>query len=348
MIEALSLKPSLEARSPKPETLLRVADLSVHIATRKGLVRPVDRVTFSLVSGRTLGIVGESGCGKSMLCRALIRLLPPGGHIARGAELHFNGVDMGALSEKSLSRIRGRDMAMVFQNPMTALNPVMRVGKQIGESLRLHTTTARKSVRDATVNCLRQVGIPHPDRYVDCYPHQLSGGMRQRVVIAVALCCRPKLLIADEPTTALDVTVQAEILRRFDQMQGESGMAIILVTHDLAIAANHTDEVAVMYGGKIVEHAPTSVLFSRMRHPYTRTLMSAVPRLDAPAGEPFRTIEGQPPDLSNPPPGCGFADRCPYVRPICCQAVPPLTGCNNDMDHRLACFFPLGDGQDRR
>ncbi|MCX5883373.1 MAG: ABC transporter ATP-binding protein [Deltaproteobacteria bacterium] len=344
MIETLPLKPRLETPNPKLKALLRVTDLSVRIDTRKGLVRPVDGVSFSLDSGRTLGIVGESGCGKTMLCRALIRLLPPGGYIVRGAEMRFNGVDMGALSEKLLCRIRGRDMAMVFQNPMTALNPVMRVGKQIGENLRLHTATARKDVRDATVNCLRQVGMPHPDRYVDCYPHQLSGGMRQRVVIAVALCCRPKLLIADEPTTALDVTVQAEILRRFDRLQDKYGMSIILVTHNLAIAANHADEVAVMYGGKIVEYAPTDVLFSRMRHPYTRTLMGAVPRLDAPAGEPFRTIEGQPPDLSNPPMGCGFADRCQYVRPICHRAVPPLTGCNNN--HRFACFFPLDEWQD--
>jgi oligopeptide/dipeptide ABC transporter ATP-binding protein len=169
--------------------------------------------------------------------------------------------------------------------------------------------------------------------------------MRQRVLIAVALCCRPGLLIADEPTTALDVTVQAEILRLFDRLQGESGMAIILVTHDLSIAANHTDEVAVMYGGKIVEHAPTGVLFSRMLHPYTQTLMGAIPRLDAPAGEPFKTIEGQPPDLMNPPVGCVFADRCPHARPICRQDAPPLRACNNS-DHRFACFFPLDNGQD--
>jgi oligopeptide/dipeptide ABC transporter ATP-binding protein len=325
--------------------LLQVADLSIRINTPKGLVRPVDSVSFSLASGRTLGIVGESGCGKSMLCRALIRLLPAGGHITRNAKVRFNGVDLGALSEKSLCRIRGRDMAMVFQNPMTALNPVMRVGKQIGENLRLHTATSRKGVRDATVNCLRQVGMVHPDRYVDCYPHQLSGGMRQRVAIAMALCCRPQLLIADEPTTALDVTVQAEILRRFDRLQGESGMAIILITHNLAIAANHTDEVAVMYGGKIVEHASTGVLFGRMRHPYTRTLMAAVPRLDAAAGEPFVTIEGQPPDLSNPQAGCCFADRCRYSRPLCRRAAPPLT-CSNNNDHRFACFFPLDQGQD--
>jgi oligopeptide/dipeptide ABC transporter ATP-binding protein len=327
--------------------LLSVTDLSVRIVTPKGLVCPVDCVSLSLASGRTLGIVGESGCGKSMLCRALIRLLPPGGYIGQGAEMRFNGFNMGALSEKSLNRIRGRDMAMVFQNPMTSLNPVMRVGKQIGENLRLHTATARKDLRDATVNCLRQLGMPHADLYVDCYPHQLSGGMRQRVAIAVALCCRPKLLIADEPTTALDVTVQAEILRRFDRLQGESGMAIILVTHNLAIAANHADEVAVMYGGKIVEQAPAGVLFSRMRHPYTRALMDSVPRLDAPAGEPFITIEGQPPDLSKPQMGCGFADRCQYVHPICHRAVPPLTGRNNN-DHRFACFFPLCDEQIRK
>ena len=339
------LNPHKETPNPKPLPLLRVADLSVRIDTRKGLVRPVDRVSFNLDSGQTLGIVGESGCGKTMLCRALIRLLPPGGQIVRGAEIRFNGVDMEALSEKSLNRIRGRDMAMVFQNPMTALNPVMRVGNQITESLRLHLSMARKDLRDASVNCLRQVGMPHPDRYVDCYPHQLSGGMRQRVVIGVALCCRPKLLIADEPTTALDVTVQAEILRRFDRLQGESDMAIILVTHNLAIAASHTDEVAVMYGGRIVEHAPTGVLLRRMRHPYTQILMGAVPRMDVPPGEPFLTIAGQPPDLSNPPMGCGFADRCPYARPICHRDAPPLTGSSNK-DHQFACHFPLGDGKD--
>jgi oligopeptide/dipeptide ABC transporter ATP-binding protein len=260
--------------------------------------------------------------------------------------MQFNGVDMATLSEKSLNRIRGRDMAMVFQNPMTALNPVMRIGKQIGENLRLHTATARKDLRDVTVNCLHLVGMVHPDRYVDCYPHQLSGGMRQRVVIAMALCCRPKLLIADEPTTALDVTVQAEILRRFDRLQGATDMAIILVTHNLAIAANHTDEVAVMYGGKIVEHAPTEVLFSRMRHPYTQALMAAVPRLDAPTGEPFIMIEGQPPDLLKPPTGCGFADRCPSVRPLCRRDAPPVTACKSNNMHRFACFFPLGEGQD--
>ncbi|MFH0782682.1 MAG: ABC transporter ATP-binding protein [Pseudomonadota bacterium] len=324
--------------------LLSVTDLSVQINTGKALVRPVDRVTFSLRSGRTLGIVGESGCGKSMLCRALIRLLPPGGSIARDAEIRFNGVDMATLSEKSMNRIRGREIAMVFQNPMTALNPVMRVGKQIAENLLLHTTTARKDLPAATVYFLRQAGMSQPDRYVDTYPYQLSGGMRQRAAIAVALCCRPKLLLADEPTTALDVTVQAEILRVFDRLQSKSGMAIILVTHNLAIAATHTDEIAVMYGGKIVEQAPTDVLFRQMRHPYTLSLMSAIPRLDATAGEPFSTIEGQPPDLSKPQPGCGFADRCRYVRPLCHHTAPPVSRDSNH--HRFACFFPLGMGQD--
>jgi peptide/nickel transport system ATP-binding protein len=342
-MDPTAMKNTMNTSTADPAApLLSVVDLSVHIDTKKGQVRPVDSVSFSLASGRTLGIVGESGCGKSMLCRALIRLLPPGGY-ARGAKVQFNGVDMGALSEKSLNRIRGREMAMVFQNPMTALNPVMRVGKQIGENLRLHTATARKDLRDVTVNCLHRVGMVQPDRYVDCYPHQLSGGMRQRVVIAMALCCRPKLLIADEPTTALDVTVQAEILRRFDRLQDEFGMAIILVTHNLAIAANHTDEVAVMYGGKIVEHAPTEVLFSRMRHPYTQALMNVVPRLDAPTGEPFMTIGGQPPDLSKPPMGCGFAVRCPSVRSLCHRAAPPVTVYNNN--HRVACFFPFDEGQ---
>ncbi len=318
--------------------LLSVKNLSVRIETRRGMVRPVEAVSFSLASSRTLGIVGESGCGKSMLCRGLVRLLPPGGRIARGSRVRFNGVDIDSLSEKALSRIRGKDMALVLQNPMTALNPVMRVGKQIGENLRLHGKVPRKSLRGAAVDCLREVGIPHPERYVDCYPHQLSGGMRQRVLIAVALCCRPRLLIADEPTTALDVTVQSEILRRFDWLQAQSGMAIILITHDLSLAANHTDEVAVMYGGRIVEHAPTRVLFGSMRHPYTRSLMGAVPRLDAPSGKPFTTIEGQPPDLLNPPAGCVFADRCSHARPVCRQEAPPL--CGND-DHRFACFFPL-------
>ncbi len=255
--------------------------------------------------------------------------------------MHFNGVDIGTLPDKFFNRIRGRDISMVFQNPMTSLNPVMRVGKQIGENLRLHTTIASKEVREASVNCLLQVGMPNPECYLDCYPHQLSGGMRQRVVIAMALSARPKLLIADEPTTALDVTVQAEILERFHTMQIEFDMAIILVTHNLAIAANHTDEVAVMYGGKIVEYAPTSILFSRMLHPYTRALMNAIPRLDTAVDEPFKLIEGNPPDLANPSLGCGFANRCPYASDICHRTAPPLVGCKNNNGHRFACFFPL-------
>lgn len=326
--------------------VLRVSDLSVSIETPGGLIHPVNRVSFSLASGRALGIVGESGCGKSMLCRALIRLLPPGGQIGPSSKVHFNGLDMSSLSKKALNRLRGRDMAMVFQNPMSALNPVMRVGSQIGEKICMHGTAPRKSVRSAIVKWMEQAGIPNAERYLDCYPHQLSGGMRQRVLIAAALCCSPKLLIADEPTTALDVTLQTEILSRFDLLQAGSGMSIVLVTHDLSIAANHTDEVAVMYAGRIVEHAPTDKLFGRMRHPYTRALMDALPRLDAPAGEPFRTIEGSPPDPANPPAGCVFAARCTYARSLCRRFAPPLT--TNGFAHRFACFFPLEDDPSSR
>jgi peptide/nickel transport system ATP-binding protein len=327
------------------EPLLSVKDLGVRIDTGKDVVSPVDRVSFSVSPGRTIGIVGESGCGKSMLCRAIIRLLPPGGRIAQGSRVYFGGVEMGSISEKVLNRMRGKALAMVFQNPMTALNPVMRVGKQIGENLRRQIGVPRGSLRSVVVECLRQAGIPRPDRYLDCYPHQLSGGMRQRVLIAAALCRRPRMLIADEPTTALDATVQAEVLGLFDRVQRDSGLAIILVTHDLSIAANHTDEVAVMYGGRIVEHAPTRMLFCRMLHPYTQMLMRAVPRLDAPAGEPIGTIEGHPPNLMNPPAGCAFADRCPYCRPICRQDAPSLV-CGKNDGHGCACFFPLDNGRD--
>jgi peptide/nickel transport system ATP-binding protein len=314
-------------------------NLGVRIPTKNGLVRAVDDLSFSLEPGKVLGVVGESGCGKSMLCRSLLRLLPPGGYLTKDAKIDFNGIDMVSTSEKSMNEIRGRDIAMVFQDAMTALNPVMKVGKQISENLIRHADIDRKTIRAETLALLKAVAIPQPQRTVDCYPHQLSGGMRQRVVIAIALACKPKLLVADEPTTALDVTVQAGILNLLGKLQRELSMAMILVTHDLGVVAGHADEVAVMYGGRIVEQAPTVELFARMRHPYTRALMEAIPKLDTPAHEPLQTIEGQPPDLTNPPPGCRFSDRCPSFREKCREVQPPFV-INGREDHSYACFFP--------
>ena len=323
--------------------LLWVENLGVRIPTKNGVVRAVDDVSFSLEPGRTLGIVGESGSGKSMLCRSLLRLLPPGGFLTEDTQIEFDGSQLDGISQKAMNEIRGRDISMVFQDPMTALNPVMKVGKQIAENLIRHRDIDRKTLRDETLALLEAVAIPHPERCVDCYPHQLSGGMRQRVVIAIALACKPKLLVADEPTTALDVTVQAGILNLLGKLQRELSMAMILVTHDLGVVASHADEVAVMYGGQMVERAPTIELFHRMRHPYTRALMEAIPKLDTPAHEPLKTIEGHPPDLVNPPSGCRFAKRCPSTGDKCTEAEPPLT-LNGRADHSFACFYPNTNG----
>ncbi|MFZ4517574.1 MAG: ABC transporter ATP-binding protein [Microthrixaceae bacterium] len=304
------------------------------------MVRAVDGVSFSLERGRTLGIVGESGSGKSVLSRSIMGLL------ARNAErqgtVNFEGRDISGLSAEGYRELWGTEMAMVFQDPMTALNPVMRVGHQITESLRFHLGMDKSEAKETAIALLRAVKIPEPEKRFRAYPHEMSGGMRQRVVIAVALACGPKLLFADEPTTALDVTVQAQILDLLADQQRERFMAMILVTHDLGVVAGRAHDIAVMYAGRIVEKAPTSVLFAEMRMPYTEALLSAIPKLGDASHTRLAAIGGRPPDLVNPPKGCPFSPRCPYARERCHEEQPTLTESAATPGHFFACFYPVG------
>jgi len=320
--------------------LLEVAELRTHFLTPRGRVRAVDGVDLSLARGTTLGVVGESGSGKTILARSIMNLLPKH-NVRRTGRVRFMGRDLVGLDDREMRRLCGAQLAMVFQDPMRSLNPVMTVGRQITEPLRLHLAMPRDEARLHAVALLRSVNIPEPERRFDEYPHQLSGGMRQRVMIAAALACGPRLLFADEPTTALDVTVQAEILNLLQDSQRERFMAMVLVTHDLGVVAGRTDEVAVMYAGRIVEQAPTPLLFARMRHPYTEALFRSVPRVQDPSHTRLRVISGRPPDLIDPPPGCAFAPRCPYVQERCRVEAPRLEP-GGPGGQRFACFVPLG------
>jgi len=302
-------------------------------------------VSFTLERGRTLGVVGESGSGKTVLSRSIMGLLPAHNVVRRGT-VRFDGQDLTALSPKELRGFWGPQMAMVFQDPMTSLNPVMRVGAQITESLRTHLDVSRSYAAETAVNLLRSVGIPEPAQRMREYPHQLSGGMRQRVTIAIALACGPKLLFADEPTTALDVTVQAQILDLLDEQQRERFMAIVLVTHDLGVVAGRADDIAVMYAGRIVERAPTRTLFAEMRMPYTEALMRSIPRIADRSHTRLHAIGGRPPDLVSPPPGCRFAPRCPYVQDRCREEEPPLRPAAT-AGHKFRCWFPVGTPEGR-
>ncbi|NVO00146.1 MAG: ABC transporter ATP-binding protein [Geobacteraceae bacterium] len=313
--------------------LLDIRDLTVELRSPGGLIQPVDKVTFSLDRGKTLAVVGESGSGKSMLCRAILGLVPSRGSIV------FNGHEAGRLSAGVMNRIRGRDIGVVLQNPLSSLNPVMTIARQIMEPMRCHLKLSKRESREKTLNLLGAVGIPQPHERMACYPHQLSGGMRQRVAIAIALACDPQLLIADEPTTALDVTVQAEILGLLSRLQRERNMALILVSHDLGVVAGVADDIAVMYAGRIVELGPTGALFARMRMRYTRALFDAIPRIDEPLQRRLPDIPGQPPDFSALPVGCRFAPRCASAGEICHREYPPLTADNADR-HLFACWFP--------
>jgi oligopeptide/dipeptide ABC transporter ATP-binding protein len=322
--------------------LLALDNLSVSIPAKSGTLRALDHVFLTLEQGRTLALVGESGCGKSMLCRAIMGILPSSASM--GGRIVFDGQNLGSLGEKELNQIRGYRIGIVLQDPMSSLNPVMKIGPQIAEPMRHHLriSTARAMERAAAL--LDSVGISHPSERLACYPHHLSGGMRQRVAIAIALACDPQLLIADEPTTALDVTVQAELLNLLARLQKERNMAMILVTHDLGVVAGRTHDTAVMYAGRIVEQAPTMELFQRMRMPYTRALFNAIPRLDDPLHKILAAISGQAPDLCAPCAGCPFAPRCPRVQERCRVENPPLV-CDEDESHRYACWFPC-DGKD--
>ncbi len=321
--------------------LLNIENLRTHIHTNRGLVRAVDGVSFKLCQGKTLGIVGESGSGKSVLCRTILRLLPRTAVVPNNSCISFNEHDLSKISEKEFNSIRGRDIAMIFQDPMSSLNPVMKVGKQIAETLSHHLKMKRKPARDRAVELMKSVGISMPEQRVNQYPHQLSGGVRQRVAIAIALACDPKLLIADEPTTALDVTVQAEILDLLARRQSRGNMSIILITHDLGVAAGRACDIIVMYAGKIVEQAPARELFSNVRMPYTKALMDSIPRLENLPHTTLNSINGQPPDLINPPAGCCFAPRCSRAQKRCIETEPPLIS-DNRKDHLFACWYPVG------
>lgn len=324
------------ATTSVPVPLLRVNGLAVVFQTDQGVARAVDHVSFSLDAGTTLALVGESGCGKSVTALALLRLIPsPPGRIADG-EIWFDGQRLLDLPEAAMRRIRGNDISMIFQEPMTSLNPVFRVGAQIEAVLRLHRGLSKPDARDAAVEMLRRVGIPAAERRMEEFPHQMSGGMLQRIMIAMALACDPKLLIADEPTTALDVTIQAQILDLLRELRQQSRLATLLITHDLAVVAEAADAVAVMYAGKIVETAPVAELFEAPSHPYTRGLFASLPAVNQP-GKRLATIEGVVPPITAFPTGCRFHPRCSHAMPICRSQEPPLI-CGA-ASHPTACWL---------
>jgi peptide/nickel transport system ATP-binding protein/oligopeptide transport system ATP-binding protein len=308
------------------EPILEVRDLRTHFETERGIVRAVDGVDLQVGAGRTVGVVGESGCGKSVLALSILRLVPsPPGRIA-GGKILLNGRDLLALSEAEMRQIRGREISMIFQEPMTSLNPVFRVGEQIAEVFRLHQGMDRRQALAQSTEMLRMVGIPSPEKRVRDYPHQMSGGMRQRVMIAIALACRPRVMLADEPTTALDVTIQAQMIDLIAALRAETGAAVILITHDLGVVAEAAETVAVMYAGQIVEHGSVRDLFSTPLHPYTRGLMNSVPSMNGPAGRDafLKAISGVVPPLYDLPMGCRFRDRCPDAFPLCRERAPIL------------------------
>lgn len=320
------------------EPLLSVNRLQITFDTEAGPLRAVDDVTLTAHKGKTLGLVGESGCGKSVTALSVMRLLPkPAGRISAGT-IHFNGTDILNLSVNEIHTIRGNRIAMVFQEPMTALNPVHRIGRQLAEVYELHFPGMPvDDIETASVALLQKVGIPEPKLRLKDYPHQISGGMRQRVMIAMALACRPLLLIADEPTTALDVTIQAQILDLITALQQESGMAVIMITHALGVVAQVCDEVAVMYAGKIVETGPVTALFAKPRHPYTKGLLKAIPRLELQGKSELSTIRGVVPGLLELPDGCRFHNRCSYAMSGCTLATPPMVSVGDG--HQAACYL---------
>ncbi len=322
--------------------LLEVEDLRTSFRTPRGAVLAVDGVSLSLTRGRTLGVVGESGSGKTVLTRSIMGLLS-GSNVTREGSVRFEGQELVGLPAKDLRTLWGTKIAMVFQDPMTSLNPVIRIGRQITESLRLHLDLDRKEAQATAISLLEQVGIPAPEARYHSFPGHLSGGLRQRVVIAIALACAPKLLLADEPTTGLDVTVQAQILDLLASLQEERSMAMILVTHDLGVVATRTDEIAVMYAGHIVERAPTASLFGAMAMPYTEALLRSTPRISNPSHTRLAVIDGRPPDLISPPKGCPFAPRCAYAQDRCRAERPPLVATSEDPLHLYACWYPLGN-----
>jgi peptide/nickel transport system ATP-binding protein len=317
--------------------LLELDDLRTRIRLRSGTVHAVDGLSLELDAGETLGIVGESGCGKTMAAMSIMRLLPRGGYIA-GGEIRLDGRDLVKLSDAELRKIRGNEIGMVFQDPMTSLNPTMTIGRQIAEVVLTHRDVSKGQAMERATEVLDLVGLPRPAERLRAFPHQLSGGLRQRVMIAMALACDPKLLIADEPTTALDVTIQAQILDLLDRIKRELGMGIVLITHDMGVIAGRADRVAVMYAGRKVETAETVHLFKHVRHPYTEALLASIPQLDQDSDQELYSIPGIPPDLRRPPLACRFAPRCVFATERCRREDPPLAG--DDPNHPYACFHP--------
>ncbi|UFX43359.1 ABC transporter ATP-binding protein [Bradyrhizobium sp. 41S5] len=322
--------------------LLSVENAVVDLPTPRGNLRAVDHVDLAVGAGRTLGIVGESGCGKTMLSRAVLQLLPKKAKLS--GRVMFEGQDLTKLPAEKLRKLRGRSLAVVFQDPMTSLNPVLTIGTQLIETIQEHLELDLAQARQRSIELLTGVGIPAPEQRLTQYPHQLSGGMRQRVAIAVALSCEPKLLIADEPTTALDVTIQAQILDLLAREQQRRHMAMIIITHDLGVVAGRTDEVAVMYAGRVVERAPTPALFKQMRMPYTEALLAALPKLDVPPHTPLPAISGRPPDPTRPLKGCSFSPRCRYSAGRCSTEKPRLSPAET-LEHLYACFHPIAAGR---
>jgi peptide/nickel transport system ATP-binding protein len=325
------------------EPLLEIRGLKTQFATDNGMVRAVDGVDITIGRGETVGVVGESGCGKTVTAMSVLKLIAmPPGRIVEG-QILWQGRDLVPLENDDLDDIRTKQIAMVFQEPMTSLNPVYTVGEQIAEGLRRHEKLSRRDATDKTVEMLRLVQIPNPEKRVHDYPHQFSGGMRQRVMIAMALSCSPQLLIADEPTTALDVTIQAQILELLSDMKSRFGMAVMLITHAMGVVAETAQRVVVMYAGRVIEEAPVDELFANPRHPYTQGLIRSIPRIDRAATTKKRleAIPGVVPNLINPPPGCRFAPRCRYAMPACRVEVPPLR--NVGGGHKVACILEPGN-----
>jgi peptide/nickel transport system ATP-binding protein len=320
--------------------LLEVKDLRVEFPTEDGIVHAVDGISYAVDTGQTLGIVGESGSGKSVSSLTTLGLTRTQGARVSGSMM-FGDRDLVQLHDDDLRKIRGNEIAMIFQDPLSALHPFFKVGVQLMEAVLIHRKVSKRAARDRAIDLLELVGIPDPHRRVDQFPHEFSGGMRQRAMIAMALANEPKLLIADEPTTALDVTVQAQILALLDDLQKRLGMAIIIITHDLGVVAEIADEIAVMYAGRIVEHASTERIFSNPQHPYTWGLLRSIPRLDSARGEDLVPIAGRPPSLINRPPGCHFHPRCPYAQESHRRIDPMLEPVSGDVDHSVACLLSL-------
>jgi oligopeptide/dipeptide ABC transporter ATP-binding protein len=320
----------------KKEPVLEIKDLKTHFFTRRGVVKAVDGVSFSVGPEETLGLVGESGCGKSMTCLSILGLIPkPAGRLVQG-RIILEGEDLASRTEQEMRRIRGKKIAMILQDPMSSLNPLFTIGDQVGAPIRRHQQESRAGVREKVLNLLRLVHIPSPEVRIGEYPHQMSGGMRQRIVGAMSLGCRPRLLIADEPTTALDVTIQAQFLKLLKEIQKATRLSLIMVTHDFGVVAKVCDRVAVMYAGRIIESAGVRDLFDRPLHPYTQALLASLPPLEKKVDKLY-CIEGQPPDLIQPPAGCGFSPRCARAEGICTQAFPPERDFGNG--HKVNCWL---------